>query len=214
MSRQAASNYEKLCAEWANRISGMDIQRLMMKLPELKKEGSFLTLRHFGRKFGVSLEDFSICAMEDDGPVSQNARLNIYTLLWYCRDNAVQSGDFRPFETLRSAGPFGPAFKKGVLRPFAEAFSGRTEALKAAFEKLGGRMLPISEAGYQLNAFECMPVQFYFWDGDEEFPAQANILFDYNCTDFIHVESIVTIATEGIHRIVEEAGVSLDRNAF
>ena len=35
-----------------------------------------------------------------------------------------------------------------------------------------------------------------FWDADDEFPAQANLLFDKNATDFIHVESVVTIASQ------------------
>lgn len=214
MSKTTPSNYERLCAEWAQRISGMDISALIKRVPGLKVENDFLTLYHFGKKYGLDLSGFSISAMEDDLPVTQNARLNIYTLLWYCKPDARQSGVFKPFESLRGAGPFGPAFKKGVLQPFAAAFSGNTEKLKAAFETLGGAKLSVSDVGYQFNAFECMPVQFYFWDGDDEFPAQANILFDDSCTDFIHVESIVTIATEGVRRIAQVAGICLDRRAF
>ena len=214
MKKTIVSNYERLNDEWAKRISGMDIDGLMKKLPELKREGDCLTIRHFARKYAMSLENFAIAAAEDDLPVTSNARLNIYTLLWYSREGAALTGDFKPFESLRGAGPFGPAFKKGVLAPFAAAFSGRTEALLHACEVLGGRRLNISDAGFELSAFDCIPVRYYFWDGDEEFPAQANMLFDMSCTDFIHVESIVTIATEGMRRIAEAAGVSLDRSAF
>lgn len=214
MAGASTSNYDRLCTEWAERISGMDISVLMKRLPELTCEDGFLTLRHFGRKYSISLSDFTISALEDDRPVTQNARLNIYTLLWYCKDGASLKNDFKPFESLRNAGPFGPAFKKGVVLPFAAAFSGKSDVLIEACKKLGGIQLPVSDAGFTLNAFECIPVQFYFWDGDEEFPAQANILFDYSCTDFIHVESIVTIAIEGIRRIAEAAGISLDRRAF
>ena len=214
MAKAVLSNYDRLCSKWAERISGMDIDALMKKLPELKKENDLLALRHFGRKYGLRLSDFSIVSLEKDGCVSQNARLNIYTLLWYSKSDARLSGDFRPFESLKGAGPFGPAFKQGVIEPFAAAFSGKTDALKQACTALGGKKLPISDVGFQINAFDCIPVQFYFWDGDDEFPAQANILFDYSCTDFIHVESIVTIATEGVRRIAECAGVSLNRNAF
>jgi len=192
----------------------MDIDELIKKLPELKIEKDHLTLRYFGRKYGLRLSDFSIVPMEGDGLIAQNTRLTIYTLLWYCKPDAHLTGDFRPFEALKGAGPFGPAFKKGVIEPFAAAFSGKTDALKQACTALGGKKLPISDVGFQINAFDCIPVQFYFWDGDDEFPAQANILFDYSCTDFIHVESIVPIASGGMHRIAECAGVSLDRNAF
>lgn len=42
--------------------------------------------------------------------------------------------------------------------------------------------------GYEIRAFDCMPMRFFFWERDEEFEAQGNILFDYSATDFNHVE--------------------------
>ena len=60
----------------------------------------------------------------------------------------------------------------------------------------------------------CMPVKFLFWEGDDEFQAQGNLLFDASATDFIHVESIVTIAAVGLEKLAKEAGVTLDRSAF
>lgn len=76
-----------------------------------------------------------------------------------------------------------------------------------AFEKLGGKKIPFSDIGYQIDAFSCIPMRFLFWDEDDEFPAQANILFDKSATDFIHVESTVTIASVGIAMLTEAAGL-------
>ena len=57
-------------------------------------------------------------------------------------------------------------------------------------------------------------MRYLFWDGDDEFPAQANILFDKNVVDFIHVESTVTIAMEGLYRLAEAAGLPVLGSAF
>ena len=57
-------------------------------------------------------------------------------------------------------------------------------------------------------------MRFLFWEGDEEFPAQANLLFDRSATDYIHGESIVTLAAAGVHRLAKLAGLPLDRRAF
>ena len=81
-------------------------------------------------------------------------------------------------------------------------------------ERKNGKKLPWSDAGYELKAFECIPVRFLFWDGDDEFPAQGNVLFDASATDFIHGESVVTIAAIGLDRIAKFAGVPLDRSTF
>ena len=107
-----------------------------------------------------------------------------------------------------------PAFQKGVIEDFAAAFSGHGDALAFAAEKMGGIRLSHSDVGIQLSGFACIPVQYLFWEGDEEFKAQANILFDAGSTGFIHVESMVSIATEGMIRLMKHAGVTSEKRGF
>ncbi len=118
------------------------------------------------------------------------------------------------FDQLKNTSPFSKAFQEGVVEPFSRMFSGHVKELSYACEKLGGKKLTWSDAGYELKAFECIPVRFLFWDGDDEFPAQGNLLFDASATDFIHGESVVTIAAIGLDRIAKLAGVPMDRSAF
>ena len=60
MKEERISNYVKLCEEWAQRFLKMDQADLHKRVPELKEENGFLTIIHFGRRYGVSLEDGSI----------------------------------------------------------------------------------------------------------------------------------------------------------
>lgn len=214
MDNKKISNYELVCQEWSCRFLEMDQELLFKRIPELTSEGEYLTLYHFGVKYGIEKSTGKIREMEGTAEVSPTLRLNIYTLLGYAKEGAALTGDWVPFQELKDARPFGPAFIKGNLLPFARTFSGHTQELISACEALGGLRLPYSDAGYQLKAFECIPVRFLFWDGDEEFPAQANILFDRGVTDFIHVESTVSIATAGLIRLSGLAGLSLDGRSF
>ena len=88
------------------------------------------------------------------------------------------------------------------------------EELRRACDALGGRPLPQGDAGYQILAFDCMPLQFIFWDGDDEFPAQANILFDADITDFLHEETVVCVGDELFRRLGEESGLREIRRPF
>lgn len=208
------SNYEMLCGRWAGKFLDMDKGELLTRLPELGTEGDYLTLRHFDRKYGISVNTGEICAMEDKQAVSSMEKLNIYTLLWYAKPGAALTGNWVPFSGLKDARPFVPAFQKGVIADFAAAFSGHAAALSMAAEKMGGILLPHGDVGVQLSGFACIPVQYLFWEGDEEFPAQANILFDAGSTGFIHVESMVSIASEGMIRLMEHAGVTSEKRGF
>ena len=210
---ESQSNYEKLCLRWADTIKCADFDRLCALLPELRRSGGTLTIVHFGRAFDLACATGVITA-SDGGEATLYERLNIYTLLGYCREGASLTGEWVPFRSVPGAGPFAPAFEKTVLLPFADTFSSHVELLRQAALSLGGTPLPHSDAGFRIPAFACIPMEFLFWDGDEEFPAQANILFDRGVTGFIHVESTVSLASVGLTRLAEEAGLPLAGSTF
>lgn len=192
----------------------MDQEELKKKLPELQEEENRLIIRHFGKRLGVHKEDGRIIAMDDRDPVTCYERLNVYTLFGYVSPLAHYKNDWVRFDRLKGTSPFSKAFQEGIIEPFSRMFAGHIRELSQACEKLGGKKLPWSDAGYELRAFECIPVRFLFWEGDEEFPAQGNVLFEASATDFIHGESIVTIAAIGLDRIAKLAGVPMDRSIF
>ena len=209
---EKVSNYELQRRQWQRRFLDMDHAALRQKLPELEETADQLRLWHFGRQFAVSREDGAIRCLSDDGPVSYNEQMNIYTLFHYCAPGAHLTGEWLPFRDLRHASPFAAAFQRGTVLPLARTFSGRGDLLPAAVEKLRG--VRISESGFQLPAFACIPMRLHFWEGDEEFEAQANLLFDRSATDFIHVESVVTIASVALCRLAEAAGLAPDRGSM
>ena len=214
MKEERISNYVKLCEEWAQRFLKMDQADLHKRVPELKEEIGFLTIIHFGRRYGVSLEDGSIRSLDGQREPDTTEMLNIYTLFGYVKEQAFFMDKWVPFADLRNARPFAPAYKTGVTDVFAETFSGHAEELRKAFMKLNGTELPQGDVGYQINAFACEPMRFYFWDRDEEFEAQGNILFDYSATDYNHVESAVSTAEMGVRRLAEVAGLPLKGKSF
>lgn len=202
-------NYERLCAQWASELSTHPVEDLLRRVPELKDNGDgAYTICHFGRLYCYD-HTTGLLSAADGGYATVLQRLNIYTLLAYCQADARPTGRWVPFRDVPGAGPFAPAFQRGNLEPFATTFSGHSDALRQAALNLGGTLLPKGDVGFQLSAFECIPMQFYFWDGDDEFPAQANILFDSGVGSFIHVESTVTLASEALNRLAQAAHLPL-----
>jgi hypothetical protein len=150
--------------------------------------------------------------LSDDKPVDITPKLNIYTLFWYCSPNALRSGEWAAFRDLKDGAPFSAAFQSGIHEPLAATFTGNGDCLVSAVQKLRGQRLP--DNSFVIPAFDCIPVKLNFWDADDEFPAQANILFDKSATDYIHVESIVTIASEALYQLSNVAGLPLKGSAF
>ena len=211
MKEEKVSNYIKLCDEWAEKFLRMDKMELMKKLPELKQEDGYLKIVHFGVPFGVRESDGKIERLDGKTEANATEMLNIYTLFGYVKEQAFFMDKWVPFADLRNARPFAPAYKTGVTDVFAETFSGHAEELRKAFMKLNGTELPQGDVGYQINAFACEPMRFYFWDRDEEFEAQANMLFDSEITEFMHEENVVCVAADAVYYLTLAAGMTPEK---
>lgn len=207
----AVNNYEVWREDWRKRFLAMDKGALLKKLPFLRLEGGKIILDYFGERCGLRLLDGTIQCRE---PLSLNDELNIYTMLWYAKEGAALTGEWVSFSQLKDASPFDAAFRKGNLAPIAATFTGHMEDLEQALIAYGGKKLPHGDVGYEIQPFCCIPMRVLFWEGDDEFPAQANLLFDRSATDFIHVESIVTIASEGLKHLAKKAGLPIKGHGF
>lgn len=208
------SNYEKCCQDWRKKLAQADREELESRIPELIKNENGYVLRHFDRELLIDKEDFFIRCLSDSDEVNVTEQLNVYTYLWHRKGEARLSGNWVPFRDVPGAGPFGPAFQKGVNQVLADSFSGKMECLERACVKMGGKPLKQGDVGFELLAFPGIPIQIFFWDGDEEFEAQANVLFDKNAGQFIHVESLVSIAHVALARALRLGGVSMVGSTF
>ena len=205
------NNYELQLLQWEERTLTLSPAELVKKLPELQWVDKELHIRHLGRLIALDLSTGKLRGLDGNKALSMNAKLNIYTLLWYCKEDAKLSGKWRSFHDIKAVAPFASAFQKSVINALSFSFQGQEEKLADAIVSLGGHR--IRKNRYFLPAFACMPLMINFWDRDEEFPPQSNILFDENACDFIHPESLVTIASEAVHRLAQEAKLPI-QNCF
>ena len=135
---EKVSNYEVQRRQWQRRFLDMDHAALCRRLPELEETADQLRLWHFGRQFAVSREDGAIRCLSDDGPVSYNEQMNIYTLFHYCVPGARLTGEWLPFRDLRHASPFAPPLPPGTRRPPATHVPGRRVLPPAGGVRAGG----------------------------------------------------------------------------
>lgn len=96
---------------------------------------------------------------------------------------------------------------------YAQAFAGHAEGLLAeklgadlprfrqAAEALGGQSLDLADAAYRFPAFPRLAVAALLWAGDDDFPAQARILFDANAGHYLPTEDLAGIGDWLAHRL-------------
>ena len=197
-------NYERVLDEWREKSMSWDWKKKWRELGLPEYPGKNYKIASYGVMYEWNPENGRLYeAGHPEREAEFTTAMNIYSLLYYSGSAPALSGIWVPLREVKRAYPFASAFQNRALEPFARYFDGKREALLRAGEQLGFQRIPFSDAGFEAMAFSCLPVRFLFWDGDEEFPAQANILFDSNITDFVHEETVVMLGEDGVRRLME-----------
>ncbi len=118
-------------------------------------------------------------------------KMLIYHHLLEAREGAEITGDFITIRGVKDAWVHERAFENAGTKPLAQAFEGNLAAFKAVGKNMGLETAQGGDQSFILPALPMIPLKIIFWDGEEDIPAAANILFDPSITDFTHPEDVI-----------------------
>lgn len=98
------------------------------------------------------------------------------------------------FQELDGGKGYYPTFKKRVIEPIVRKYAKSPEALLSLVERFSAKRVQIGDFAVVLEAFQGIPMLVTFWKADEEFSAEANVLFDTSIKDIFSTEDIVVLA--------------------
>lgn len=206
MTMEYKSNYEKVTEDWKKRFLDMDQERLIERF-QLNHDGQWLYLRYLGQQLKLSRTSGKVLFADREEIPEFDTVITVYNMFYYAKEHPAASGELVPFRLVKRVYPFERAYQKQILEPFARLFSGHVKELREACEKLGGTKLPQGDAGYRIPVYPYFDMAVLFWDRDDEFEAQGNMLFDSNITDFVHEENVVCIAADAVRYLSRAAGL-------
>lgn len=158
--------------------------------PQLTWDGKEFFITLLGREYAISHPDYAIRAL-DGGPLPP-LPTQTFLLRYLLECKAVVSGG--SWLTFREM-PWGELYIKPytgrVLTRAAFTFGTRVAAFKAACEKMGATALKHGDAGYQFDFIDNYRMQILVWEGDEEFPPNAQVLYSDNFADGFAAEDRV-----------------------
>lgn len=192
-----ADNYNKLFKMWHDNFRQMENKEEKASELGIPIENGCFKITYCRRSYEVDIISGDITPLEATGKVPFYDAMFIYHLFWFSKKNPVAAREYIPFKDIPTTGVFDAAFQRSV-KPLAERFNGRIDAFCKACESLGAEKLPYGDAGYSIPIWRDLYLQIILWDGDDEFPASVNVLFDKNIADFTHPETVVTIGDDAI----------------
>ena len=145
----------------------------------VKWDGGEFYVNLLGREYAISHPEYAIRPL--DGGTLPPLPVQTFLLRYLLESKQVAwSGEWKTFREM----PWGEMYIKPytgrVLTRAAFTFGTRVAAFKAACEKLGALPLPNGDAGYQLDLIGDYQMRILVWEGDEEFPPNAQVLYTDN----------------------------------
>lgn len=177
------AHYEQLFRE-------LDPQSVLTRLPDTRWDGKEFTVTLLGRPFAIAHPDYAIRAL--DGGAVPPLPTQTFLLRYLLESKeAAWNGTWKTFREM----PWGEMYIKPytgrVLTRAAFTFGTRVAAFRAACEKMGATPVPHGDAGYLFDLIGSYRMQILVWEGDDEFPPNAQVLYSDNFADGFAAEDRV-----------------------
>ena len=177
-------------AHYEEKFRALDPASVAERLTAVKWNGEEFTLRLLGREFAIAHPDYAIRAL--DGGNLPPLPVQTFLLRYLLESKDVSwGGQWKTFREM----PWGEMYIKPytgrVLTRAAFTFGTRVAAFKAAAEKMGAEAVNHGDAGYRFDLIGGYQMQILVWEGDEEFPPNAQILYSDNFADGFAAEDRV-----------------------
>ena len=151
-----------------------------------------------GRTYLVTWPDFEVtCTDEKDlySPLLETNQAKLLVLRFLLEGSMVRStGKFLTYREVPWGEVYIRQFTGRCISRLAFSYGSRIGDYKERMERLGANPIKDSDAGFSLEVFPGYEIRFLLWEGDDEFPPSAQILFSDNFAAAFHAEDLVVAA--------------------
>jgi hypothetical protein len=163
-----------------------------------------LVVPYFGQPRRIAWPEVSLTAVTGQGEISLPEQILILHYLLHASGEPL-SGRTIDFRQVPEGGFYWSAFVSRAKKPLLETFGHDLELYLKVAVTLGGQPQPLGDASAAFLAFPRVPITHVLWGGDEEFPPEANILFDENISQYFPTEDIAALSGASVYRLMGAA---------
>lgn len=153
---------------------------------------SLISLRFMGQEYTLGHPDGGI-AFPDHHKVGLVTHILLLHYLMFASGRPL-SNEMFSYKDIPGGDKYFSVFKKRVEMPLLNAYGDNPEGFEKACEVSGGLEVPMGDLAYQFQAFPNIPITYIYWNGDDEFPASIQVLFDSSIRDYLPLEDIVFLS--------------------
>lgn len=177
-------------AHYENLFRALEPADALKRLGGVKWNGKKFYVNLLGREYAIAHPDYAIRALDGGALPALPVQTFLLRYLLESRD-LPWNGSWKTFREM----PWGEMYIKPytgrVLTRAAFTFGTRVEAFRAACGKMGAEPVPHGDAGFRFRLVGDYQMQILVWEGDDEFPPNAQVLYSDNFADGFAAEDRV-----------------------
>jgi hypothetical protein len=162
---------------------------------------SYITLDYLSRTYRITVPDVVISNSDNSTELPLRERILILHYLLTAQGTLL-SNEAITFKELPEGPVYFRTFRKRTIDPLVKSYGTEPDKLLIAATSLGGRVANYGDIAVTINAFRRVPVTLVLWQGDEEFPADSNILYDRSITDYLPTEDIIVLTETLVWKLI------------
>ena len=97
---------------------------------------------------------------------------------------------------------FYPAFHKKAIVELIDTFGSTPSLLGDCASRINGEEDSFGDVSFTFHAFPLIPLCVVVWEGEDDIPPNATILFDPSVTHLLHIESIIMLGEQLADKLV------------
>ena len=144
-----------------------------------KWDGKEFYVNLLGREFAISHPEYAVRALDGGNLPPLPTQTFLLRYLLESRDVAWQ-GEWKTFREMPWGEMYIQPYTGRVLTRAAYTFGFRLASFRAAAEKMGALPVKHGDAGYEFPLIGDFKMRFLIWEGDDEFPPSAQVLYSDN----------------------------------
>ena len=196
-------NYERALKLGLEVFSRKDPGRVAEKAAAEFK-GRRIILPHLNRRIVLDV-DSHVFTMMETGEEAQ-IWLSILAIHYLNNSDGRQPlGKLKHFREFKEGSFYEPAFNRRTKDILTAVFGANPEPMKEAGRKLGGKIIDSADAAVELRYFPMLPITCLVWRGDDEFPAEASVLFDETAELFFSAEDMAVAGQMAVLELMKAA---------
>ena len=117
-------------------------------------------------------------------------------------DITEATGHWISYREIPGAAFYFGAFLKRAVDPLKKVFGQNLSGFSRAAEKLDTKKIDNGDAAYEFKVLPAVQLQLILWKADDEFPAEANILFDSTIGQILSPEDVAWLAGMVVYRLM------------